>query len=79
MKLSITEHKHSCCPRKSKVVPEGTGCALPDQLTLSKPRQGADYAHHIILAPPDFQTLRQQGKVLYIFSVGKFIRVFVKL
>ena len=28
---------------------------LADQLTLSQPR-GADYAHHIILAPPDFQT-----------------------
>ena len=28
---------------------------LADQLTLSQPR-GADYAHQIILAPPDFQT-----------------------
>jgi hypothetical protein len=31
---------------------------LVDQLTLSQPR-GADYAHHIILAPPNFQTLRR--------------------
>ena len=28
---------------------------LADQLTLSQP-WGADYAHQIILAPPDFQT-----------------------
>jgi len=28
---------------------------LADQLTLFQPR-GADYAHQIILAPPDFQT-----------------------
>ena len=25
-----------------------------DQLTLSQPGGGLDYAHHIILAPPDF-------------------------
>ena len=31
---------------------------LADQLALSQPR-GANYAHQIILAPPDFQTLRQ--------------------
>ena len=31
---------------------------LADQLTLSQPR-GEDYAHHIILAPPDFQTFRR--------------------
>ena len=31
---------------------------LADQLTLSQPR-GADYAHQIILAPPDFQTFRR--------------------
>ena len=35
------------------------GCQmLADQLTLSQPR-GADYAHQIILAPPDFQTFRR--------------------
>ena len=28
---------------------------LADQLTLYQPG-GADYAHHMILAPPDFQT-----------------------
>ena len=28
---------------------------LANQLTLSQPRE-ADYAHHIILTPPDFQT-----------------------
>ena len=28
---------------------------LADQLTLSQP-EGADYAHQIILSPPDFQT-----------------------
>ena len=31
---------------------------LADKLTLSQPR-GADYAHQIILAPPDFQTFRR--------------------
>ena len=31
---------------------------LADQLTLSQPR-GADYAHQIILAPPDFQTFQR--------------------
>ena len=31
---------------------------LAEQLTLSQPR-GADYAHQIILAPPDFQTFRR--------------------
>ena len=31
---------------------------LADQLTLSQPRW-ADYAHQIILAPPDFQTFRR--------------------
>ena len=31
---------------------------LADQLTLSEPR-GADYAHRMILAPPDFQTFRR--------------------
>ena len=31
---------------------------LADQLTLSQPR-GTDYAHEIILAPPDFQTFRR--------------------
>ena len=31
---------------------------LADQLTLSQPG-GADYAHQIILAPPDFQTIRR--------------------
>ena len=29
---------------------------LADQLTLSQPQRGADYAHQMILAPPDFQT-----------------------
>ena len=38
------------------VVPGGAGPQiLADQLTLSQPRE-ADYAHQIILAPPDFQT-----------------------
>ena len=44
------------------VVYGGPGGAMPwqpqilaDQLTLSQPR-GADYAHQIILAPPDFRT-----------------------
>ena len=45
------------------VVSGGAGGAmarqiLAGQLTLSQPR-GADYAHQIILAPPDFQTFRQ--------------------
>ena len=44
------------------VVPGGAGgaMALPDfdQLTPSQPR-GADYAHQIILASPDFQTFRR--------------------
>ena len=31
---------------------------LADQVTLSQPR-GTDYAHQIILAPPDFQTFRR--------------------
>ena len=31
---------------------------LTDQLTLSQPR-GADYAHQMILAPPDFLTFRR--------------------
>ena len=31
---------------------------LADQLTLSQPR-GADYAHQMILVPPDFQTFLQ--------------------
>ena len=31
---------------------------LADQLTLSQPR-GADYAHQITLATPDFQTFRR--------------------
>ena len=31
---------------------------LADQLTLSQP-DGADYAHQIILAPPDFLTIEQ--------------------
>ena len=29
---------------------------LADQLTLSKQMGGADYAHQMILVPPDFQT-----------------------
>ena len=33
---------------------------LADQLTLSQP-SGADYAHQIILAPPDFQTFRRRA------------------
>ena len=42
------------------VVPGGAGDAmtppdLADQLSLSQP-EGTDYAHQIILAPPDFQT-----------------------
>ena len=42
------------------VVPGGPGRAmaphiLADQLFLSQP-WGADYAHQMILAPPDFQT-----------------------
>ena len=40
------------------VVPGGAEGAmapqiLADQLTLTR---GADYAHHVILAPPDFRT-----------------------
>ena len=35
---------------------------LADKLTLSQPR-GAEYAHQIILAPPDFQTFRQPCSV----------------
>ena len=31
---------------------------LADHLTLSQPR-GEDYAHQMILAPPNFQTFRQ--------------------
>ena len=37
---------------------------LADQLTLSQPG-GADYAHQIILAPPDFQTFRRPSMVLH--------------
>ena len=51
---------HTMCTRP--VVPGGAGAGLQwhphflaDQLTLSQTR-GADYAHQIILAPPDFQT-----------------------
>ena len=33
-----------------------------DTLTLSQPRE-ADYAHQIILAPPDFQTFRRPWSV----------------
>ena len=50
------------------VIPGGAGAAMPppppnpqilaDQLTLCQPR-GTEYAHQIILAPPDFQTSRQ--------------------
>ena len=45
------------------VVPGGAGVAmappdLEDQLTLSEPRVD-DYAHLIILSPPDFQTFQQ--------------------
>ena len=56
----------SCCELKAlesrPVVPGVAGVPwhphfLADQLTLSQPR-GADYAHQIILAPPDFQTFR---------------------
>ena len=33
---------------------------LADQLTLSQPGGGADYAHHSTTSPPpDFQTLRR--------------------
>ena len=46
------------------VVPVSVGVALAppdlaDELTLSQPRGGADYAHQIILAPPDFETFRR--------------------
>ena len=42
---------------------------LADQLTLSQPR-GADYAHQIILAPPDFQTFRRPCRDMeYIFGL----------
>ena len=52
----------TCCTRAkagllSLGVP-GHPQILADQLTLSQPR-GADYAHQIILAPPDFQTFRR--------------------
>ena len=40
---------------------------LADQLTLSQP-EGADYAHQIVLAPPDFQTLRRPYGWDSIFS-----------
>ena len=45
------------------VVPGGAGVVmappdLEDQLTLSEPRVD-DYAHLIILSPPDFQTFQQ--------------------
>ena len=35
---------------------------LADQLTLAQQRE-ADYAHQIILAPPDFQTFRRPWSV----------------
>ena len=38
------------------VVPGGAMAPLADQLTLSQPGGGADYAHQIIMAPPDYQT-----------------------
>ena len=48
-------HRQRCLPAARPVVPGGAGGAmvLADQLTLSQPR-GADYAHQIIRAPPDF-------------------------
>ena len=45
-------------------VPGGTPQIFADQLTLSQPR-GADYAHQIILAPPDFKTFRRPCNVWY--------------
>ena len=38
-------------------------------LTLSQPR-GADYAHQIILAPPDSQTFPQLGITMYVAEVN---------
>ena len=59
------------CIRRG-VVPGGAGgaMALADQLTLSQPK-GADYAHQIILALPDFQTFPRPCKVLTLQHDGK--------
>ena len=48
------------------VVPKGAGNlqSLPDQLILSQPGQGADYAHQMIMANPDFQTYQRPCNVM---------------
>ena len=55
--LSTTLKCHRHVGRFSLGVP-GVPQILADQLTLFQPR-GADYAHQIVLAPPDFQTFRR--------------------
>ena len=40
---------------------------LKDQLTLSQP-EGADYAHQMILAPPDFQTFLWPWQIFAKFA-----------
>ena len=56
---------------------------LADQFTLSQPR-GVDYAHQIILAPPDFQTFRRpwqyvdaSGRLRKISKTGELDRIFL--
>ena len=42
---------------------------LAEQLTLSQP-EGADYAHQIILAPPDFQTFLLESVQDFLIKSG---------
>ena len=52
------------------VVPGGAGPQiLADQLTLSQP-EGADYAHQIILAHPDFQTFLLESVQDFLIKLG---------
>ena len=57
---------------------------LADQLTLSQPGFGADYAHQIILAPLDYQTflrpciLKQKTSVLSVVPSNDFTVVQLK-
>ena len=50
---------------------------LADQLTLSQP-MGADYAHKIILAPPDFQPSNGPAPAYYIHAQILFRRIEVE-
>ena len=52
---------------------EGGRQGLADQLTLSQPG-GTDYPHPVLLAPPDFQTLRH---ACYLYPVANTVRLSV--